>query len=133
MKKKVNLILIVLWMIFIFIMSSFDGNESASQSNFIVNLISQICNINNIQLLSLIVRKTAHFMEYLILGILVYNYIQKGNLSTVICLLYAISDEAHQIIIPGRSFQIRDILIDICGVIIGIIILNNINKKIIKN
>lgn len=133
MKKKVNLILIVLWMIFIFIMSSFDGNESANQSNFIVNLISQICNINNIQLLSLIVRKTAHFMEYLILGILVYNYIQKGNLSTVICLLYAISDEAHQIIIPGRSFQIRDILIDICGVIIGIIILNNINKKIIKN
>ena len=133
MKKKNNLLLMVLWMIFIFVMSSFNGSDSANQSNFIVSFISHIFNINNIELLSFIVRKLAHFMEYLILGILVYNCFLKCNLSIFLCLLYAISDEVHQIFVPGRSFQIRDVLIDLCGAIFGIIFLYLFNKKRLRN
>ena len=133
MKKNINLILIILWMIFIFIMSSFNANDSANQSNFIVFFISHIFNINNLVLLSFIVRKLAHFTEYLILGILIYNYSLKLDLSTLICLLYAISDEIHQIFTPGRSCQIKDVIIDLLGAICGILIIYLYNKRKTRN
>ena len=126
MKKKLSLLSVLIWMIFIFIMSSFDASESSAQSNIIVNFISNIFNINNIELISLIIRKLAHFTEYFILGILTYNLIKKYRkkyyIAIIICIIYAISDEIHQIFIPGRSCQITDILIDSIGAITAIYI-----------
>ena len=125
-KKTINLILLIIWMIIIFIMSSFNGNESSYQSNLIVNFISNLFNINNLRLLSLVVRKLAHFTEYLILGILMYNYLcmnKKGVIFILsICIIYALSDEIHQIFISGRVFSLIDILIDTIGAYIGILI-----------
>ena len=126
MKKKLSLLSVLIWMIFIFIMSSFNASESSAQSNIIVNFISNIFNINNIELISLIIRKLAHFTEYFILGILTYNLIKKYRkkyyIAIIICIIYAISDEIHQIFIPGRSCQITDILIDSIGAITAIYI-----------
>lgn len=136
MKKKISVILVILWMILIFIMSSYSGNDSSDQSNFIVNIISSIFNINNIDILSLIVRKLAHFTEYFILGILVYNMIynlnKKKYMSIIICILYAISDEIHQLFVVGRSCNIIDMLIDSCGSISGVYFLYLIYKIILK-
>ena len=127
MKKNISLILLILWMIFIFVMSSFNANESSNQSGIIVNFISSIFNISDTKLLSLIIRKGAHFTEYFILGILSINYVikYKKNIiySYLICILYAISDEIHQIFVSGRSCQITDIFIDSVGAIIGIILI----------
>lgn len=132
MKKNYKLLLLIIWMIFIFIMSSFDGNASSSQSNFIVNIIMHITNIENKELISLIVRKMAHFTEYFILGILAYNYFKSKNKSVllplILCIIYAISDELHQIFTPDRVFQLTDILIDSSGSILGIYILWKIRK-----
>lgn len=132
MKKRINIILVVLWMMLIFIMSSFNSVESGNQSNFIVNLIVDVFNIDNIDLLSLIIRKLAHFTEYFILGILVYNLISSYNKRTymalIICILYAISDEVHQIFVPGRSCQMYDILIDSLGSLVGIFLIFVCNK-----
>lgn len=136
MKKKISVILVILWMILIFIMSSYSGNDSSNQSNFIVNIISSIFNINNIDILSLIVRKLAHFTEYFILGLLVYNMIynlnKKKYMSIIICILYAISDEIHQLFVVGRSCNIIDMLIDSCGSISGVYFLYLIYKIILK-
>ena len=136
MKKKINILLVIAWMIFIFVMSNFNATESSNQSNFIVNIISHLFNITNINLLTFIIRKLAHFTEYLILGILISNYLnsyhKKIYLSTIICFVYAISDEVHQIFVPGRSFQIRDIIIDTMGAIFGIIIYRICRQKIDK-
>lgn len=137
MKKKINIILVIIWMIVIFMMSSFDANTSSNQSNFIVDIIVNIFNIRNIDILSFIVRKLAHFTEYLILGILVYNLIHSYNkkviVGIVICILYAVSDEIHQLFVPGRSCQLLDIFIDSMGSIMGIsllIFINYIREKI---
>ena len=35
--------------------------------------------------------------------------------SLLICILYACSDEIHQLLVPGRSGEIRDIIIDGSG------------------
>lgn len=109
-----------------------------------------------------IVRETAHGVEYFILGALVYNaifvclnyrrqeeklltaetgiecgdkfrQINSGVCSILVCTLYALSDEIHQIPIPGRTFQILDLVIDVTGVIIGVTITAIIKKIVYKN
>lgn len=132
-KNKISIILVILWMIFIFIMSSFDATSSSNQSNFIVDIITSIINIKDIGLLSLIIRKLAHFIEYFILGILVINFITRYDkkiiIAILLCIIYATSDEIHQIFVPGRSCQIIDIMIDSLGSIMGIYLCKLITKK----
>lgn len=129
----------LLWMFLIFLMSSFDATESTNQSNFIVNIITNIFKIENIELLSFIIRKLAHFTEYLILGLLVANMFTKNNInnlyliSIILCIIYATSDEIHQLFVPGRACQLRDILIDSIGSITGVYLYKLINTKILKN
>ena len=132
-KNKISLLLVILWMIFIFVMSSFDASSSSNQSNFIVDIITGIINIKDIGLLSLIIRKLAHFIEYFILGILVINFITRYDkkiiIAILLCIIYATSDEIHQIFVPGRSCQITDIMIDSLGSIMGIYLCKLITKK----
>lgn len=133
MKNKISLLLVILWMIFIFVMSSFDATSSSNQSNFIVDIITSIINIKDIGLLSLIIRKLAHFTEYFILGILVINFITRYDkkiiIAILLCIMYATSDEIHQIFVPSRSCQITDIMIDSLGSIMGIYLYKLITKK----
>ena len=35
---------------------------------------------------------------------------------------YAVTDEFHQYFVPGRSCEVRDMLIDSCGVLVGVLI-----------
>ncbi len=102
-KKYLSILLVILWMSFIFIMSSYDSNESSQQSGLIVGIITNIFNISNKDILSLIIRKLAHFTEYFILGILVINmlkYLFNKYLiiSIIICILYAISDDIPKLL-----------------------------------
>ena len=77
-----------------------------------------------------IIRKIAHFSIYTLVGILIMAFVstyklllwKKLAISIMVGLIYAISDEYHQSFIPGRSAEIRDVLIDLSGVIFGIII-----------
>ncbi len=134
MKNKKSLILVILWMILIFIMSSFDDNSSSNQSNFIVDIVVNILKIDNIELLSLIIRKLAHFTEYFILGILVINMFNRNNISIkylisiILCIIYACTDEIHQFFVPGRSCQVTDVIIDSMGSIMGVYLYKLINK-----
>ena len=138
MKKRISILLVILWMLLIFIMSSANGAQSDNQSGFIVNIISNLFNISNLETLNHIIRKIAHLTEYLILGLLVHNLIKQYNkkwyIALIICILYAISDELHQGFTPGRSPQILDVFIDTIGSITGISLLHFIIKlKKIKN
>ena len=73
------------------------------------------------------VRKCAHFSIYAALGAAVTLAMSghKIPLSRAllfalgICLLYAASDETHQLFVPGRSGQASDVLIDFCGSLTG--------------
>lgn len=134
MNKKNSIFIVILWMIFIFVMSSFDSTSSSNQSGFIVDIICNIFNINNIDIISFIIRKLAHFTEYFILGLLVFNMIRSYDkkiwCAIIICILYAISDEVHQMFVPGRSCQFTDMMIDSLGSIVGIYLLKyKFNKK----
>ena len=138
MKKYINLILLIIWLIFIFVMSHFDADISSSQSGSIVEFIANIFNIKYIEILSLIIRKLAHITEYFILGILTINCLKDYKIknlyisSILFCIIYACSDEFHQLFISGRSGTIIDVLIDSIGIILGIFIYK-LFKKLVLN
>ncbi|MFA8437281.1 VanZ family protein [Pueribacillus sp. YX66] len=74
------------------------------------------------------VRKAAHFFAYFVLGMLALHAFIKSGLhgwrsiwcALALCVLYAITDEVHQLFIAGRAGQVRDVLIDSVGAIVGI-------------
>ena len=121
-------ILLALWMAFIFYMSSCNGNVSSDQSGTIAYVLHNILGINYSDKLIFIIRKCAHVSEFFILGILVINLISKYNvkysylISFIICVLYASIDEFHQLFVPGRSGQVTDVLIDLIGVVLGLLL-----------
>lgn len=49
--------------------------------------------------------------------------------SLLICILYAISDEIHQVFVPGREAQVKDVIIDSGGAAVGIGVYLIINRK----
>ena len=73
------------------------------------------------EVLTVIVRKGAHFTEYLILsGLVTATYgafTDKRNYSFILlmCILVALSDEFLQSFIMGRSSEVKDVLIDFSG------------------
>jgi VanZ family protein len=46
-----------------------------------------------------------------------------------ISVVYAVSDEIHQLFVPGRVFSIKDIIIDSLGSLSSILICSKISKK----
>ena len=114
-------------------MSNFPSGTSDAQSGFFVTLLSNLFNIDNLNILTLIIRKTAHLFEYFVLGILVFCMLKSFNIKKLIlfsgltCILYSVSDEIHQMFVVGRSCELRDMLIDSLGSILGIIIINRTN------
>lgn len=126
-KKKyvINLLLIVIWMIFIFLMSNQPAETSDSQSLGIISILSKLgIDMSGIfgDIANFIVRKCAHFLEYMILGFLIINLIKEDLKIKYIILiviggvfLYACTDEFHQLFVSGRDGNLRDIFIDTSG------------------
>ena len=78
------------------------------------------------------IRKSAHFLSYFAMGlfcILAYNTYElslrnKFLFSAATCVAFAISDEIHQLFVPGRSGEIRDVLIDTAGILLAALIVS---------
>ena len=149
MKKTIFAVLLVLWMGFIFSMSCENAEESSNTSGQTIRVVlsavpgfeeqPEEVKVNIIEKLQFIVRKSAHFIGYMILGILASGLIlqyeninKKYPLAFLICVIYAISDEIHQLFVPGRAGQVRDVLIDSAGSLLGIIIVMAFVKILIK-
>lgn len=71
-----------------------------------------------------IIKKSAHFTVYFILAFLVYHSLrQTTGLSFVVAVAvalavtvaFAVSDETHQSLVPGRDPRLRDVVIDTLG------------------
>jgi len=87
-----------------------------------------------------VVDKVNHLSAYFILAILLFLTLlfqQKIPLAKkrvaayalIICSLYGMLDEVHQIFIPGRSAEFLDFLADACGALLGVLLMNYLVKK----
>lgn len=133
--------LTLLWMGLIFMLSAQPADESSQLSGGLISavlevMVSQIEVITPERQATLIealhtpVRKTAHACIYAVLGLLtsasVWSFMSSRRAllpSFLICALYAITDEWHQYYVPGRSMELRDMLIDMAGALLGIALL----------
>ena len=148
-KKIGKLILVIIWMIVIFMFSNDNSIESSKKSDgLIINSIQVVMNRKLtvketetvLKYLVTPVRKCAHFFLYFILGILIISICREFFpinykillLASLIFLLYAISDEIHQLFVPGRSGEIKDILIDYLGSLTGTFCYYKIYFKVMK-
>lgn len=127
---------VILWMALIFSLSHQPATESSEMSSgitkFVIEAAQQVMSVTeaDFDVLEHIVRKNAHFFIYLVLGVLVVHAFTKSGahsskaigsaIST--CVLYAMSDEFHQLFIDGRSGEFSDVLIDSSGASLGIIL-----------
>ena len=129
-KKIIKIIILVLWMLVIFLLSNQTGSESTSLSDKVICSIFNDCNP---EIYSFIVRKLAHFILYFILGIFtIINFkINKENMiyALLICIIYAFTDEIHQMFINNRSGEVRDIIIDSLGSLSSIFLIYKFKKR----
>lgn len=137
-RKRICLILAVCWMCVIFAFSARNADLSTQDSmsigilfgRFIVPSFADMDTQMQVSFADMVdhpIRKMAHATEYAVLGFLLtgsYADLKRKRLRRI-CIpaalgsLYAVSDELHQMFVPGRSCELTDMLIDSSGVILG--------------
>lgn len=141
-KSKIIIILswtaVLLWLVLIFYLSSQPAIESDGLSKkvteVIIDKVDWAANLDVgkpkmvlVAQFNHLVRKYAHAGVYFVLGVLVMNAARSSGMmgvkafvfSFMFCILYAISDEAHQLFVSGRGAQVTDALIDSLGAFAG--------------
>ena len=139
--KYLLILPVVLVMVMIFVFSSEDATKSSETSGRVVNFIIELINKDYDKMeenekeeyynkVSFIVRKLAHFSIFALLSffmiimfssiILKYHIFRISLLTFSISSLYAMSDEIHQFYTSGRAMEVRDLLIDMAGIVFGI-------------
>lgn len=110
----------ILWALIIFTFSSFPTIETT-----------------DFFLWDFLIKKSAHLFEYGVLAILLYRALLNYDVNTnkalffaiLIAGLYGVSDEFHQSFIPGRGPAVRDVIIDIIGATIGVLLTRKYSKS----
>jgi VanZ family protein len=78
-----------------------------------------------------VVRKLGHLTEYAILASLLWRALRSGlaeapwraaGFTLLVAASYAIFDEFHQSFIPSRTSSADDVIIDICGATVALVI-----------
>jgi VanZ family protein len=114
---------LIVWMAVIFTFSSMPGANSGAE----------------MPLRFLIERKGAHVFEFIVLFLLAFNAFRlthpkerfgfHASLSFALSLLYAFSDETHQLFVSGREGKLTDVGIDAIGIAIGVIVVMALMEK----
>lgn len=134
MKKYIKLALVIVWMAVIFYFSNQTASVSDEKSRFVIQLFQLLgLDLNSVlgDMANFMVRKTAHFTEYMILFFLMFGFASEYEkcslkktiiVSIAVVFLYACTDELHQLFISGRAARFADVLIDSSGGCLGALI-----------
>lgn len=79
----------------------------------------------------LTLRKYAHVAVFGVLGFFAMGFFRRYPIVMLVCAAYAVFDEIHQSFVPGRGASTKDVLLDIVGVLIGIVIWNILQKALL--
>jgi VanZ family protein len=127
----------LIWMAVIFAASS-DRQSAEHSSRLIGPLIHWLfpsipdADVDEVVFLT---RKVAHVTEYAVLAVLIWLARRQpfgGNprpwdrrhawFAWFGCVLYAVTDEFHQLFVPTREGTVHDVVIDSCGAALGLLI-----------
>jgi VanZ family protein len=100
----------IVWMAFIFILSSIPGRALPETPFFGFDKLVHVC-------------------LYVVLGFLWARALGcRFILVVVICAVFGLSDETHQLFVPNREFSLLDLSADIVGAFLGVLCLLLLNK-----
>ena len=126
---------VIAWMALIFL-----GSTDALSAEHTSRIISPILwwlnpevSAETIARVQFLLRKGGHITEYAILAMLLLRASRAGAgltmkvpiafaVTLLGCAIFAASDEFHQGFVPSRTSSLHDVMIDICGALIGLII-----------
>jgi VanZ family protein len=129
---------VVVWMALIFSASS--DSQSGQRSSCIIGPILRWLNPNISEIATdrvvAIVRKVAHVTEYALLAVLLWRA-RRGTcglrgvgwnryharFAFIVTVLYSITDELHQMLVPNRGPSLGDVLLDSAGGLLGLFVL----------
>ena len=126
--KIVFVTLTFIWTAFIFSNSFENSSQSGAKSVHILELINKIIYPNTIS--EYFLRKTAHALEYAVLGALMFitMYIYTKNIRSHVIyplffgLVTPVTDECIQLFSDGRAGILQDVVLDYCGFVVGLTI-----------
>lgn len=129
----------IIWMAVIFSMSAKTAAQSSGMSGGLIERLATLFKAGfsdlsaaeqavYIESLQGIVRTVAHLLEFCFLGFLLSGGFKFSLPSkfkfTLFAVgtgwIYSLTDEVHQLFVPGRAFQIKDIAVDWAGVALGV-------------
>lgn len=130
----------IVLMIVIFMFSAKEDKASAATSGRVTKVVVKVAEkVMDEQIkeetplyekIHFYVRKSAHFLEYMALGfsfVLPYYVYAKRKIALFLfsefsAVLYACSDEFHQLFVKGREGRLFDIGVDSCGACVGVLL-----------
>ena len=132
---------VAIWMAVIFSASSDQGSFQRS-SRIIQPLLLWVfphLQAATVHEIVVAVRKCAHLTEYAILGVLIWRAFSRrpgmesypwrwkhAGQALLLVVLYAATDEFHQLFVPTREGSIVDVLIDTTGAALGLLLVRSI-------
>jgi len=133
----------VAWMAVIFLLSAQPSDDSSALSGSILAVVAGMVDgalrllggsgltPESQVVLHAVVRKGAHVVAYLVLGLLAARAVTREAgrsrlapwaLAWLLATAYAVTDEVHQLFVPGRGGQVWDILLDSAGALAGVLL-----------
>ena len=135
-RRRIYTIATLIWVAVIFTFSLQPGEVSGDISGsflykilqtFVPGMYDKLLTYSpeQLELFHTVLRKCAHFSEFMILGILSTltivhtEFRRKGLWAVCFCVAVAMSDETIQLFIDGRAGRVMDVLIDSSGALVG--------------
>ncbi len=125
---------VLIWLGVIFLGST-DMLSAEHTSRFLVPFLRWIdpqISFATLNAIQLGIRKLGHLTEYAILAMLLWRALRSGTrwqmkmsilflVAALASAIFAASDEFHQSFVPSRTASPTDVMIDICGALIGLL------------
>lgn len=132
-KKTIWHVILAAYVVFIFSNSLTPAELSSAESGFVMRLVHQAIGAAGLSapwLTEHVIRKCAHFSEYTLLGILLFQSMRnldcsaafRRQLHMLLIFFIPFVDETLQLFTEGRSGQISDVWLDMSGAVTGTIL-----------
>jgi VanZ family protein len=121
---------VLLWAIFIFVSSANPNPYKSLPASWARQTVTVQATLGQKRFASNeLLGRYLHAAEYLVLAALVaralvwqgYVRLELMAIAFGVSAVYALSDEIHQLFVPGRAFQLSDLALDLFGSVLGVV------------
>jgi len=118
---------VIVWagLIFVFSTDLLSDSNTAGVVGPLLREVFPWVSADDLESFHWLIRKLGHFVEFFILAVLIVRALRDQSnenrigIAIALTTLFSVSDELHQSVVPSRSANAMDVLIDVFGGICG--------------